>query len=218
MKVEQDILAKNDGYAARNRARFAERGIVAVNLMSSPGSGKTSLLVRTLEALGSSVPMAVIEGDQQTSLDADRIRATGVAALQVNTGKGCHLDASMIERAVARLDVPDRALLFIENVGNLVCPAGFDLGEHQRVVLCSVTEGEDKPDKYPNMFAFADVVIVHKIDLLPYVPTDVDVLEQGIARIQPRAEILRVSTTTGEGFDAWLGWLERLRHRAEAAQ
>ena len=218
VKIEQDILAKNDGYAAKNRARFAERGIVAINLMSSPGSGKTSLLVRTLEALGSRVPMAVIEGDQQTSLDADRIRATGVPALQVNTGKGCHLDASMIERAAERLEVPDGALLFIENVGNLVCPAGFDLGEHKRVVLCSVTEGEDKPAKYPNMFAFADMVIVNKIDLLPYVPIDVEVLEEGIARIQPNAEILRVSTTTGEGFDAWIGWLERMRHRAEAAQ
>jgi hydrogenase nickel incorporation protein HypB len=211
VKIERDILAKNDAYAARNRQRFERDAILAINLMSSPGSGKTTLLVRTLEALRDDVPVAVIEGDQQTSLDAERIRATGTPALQVNTGKGCHLDANMVERAVPRLTLDRGGILFIENVGNLVCPAGFDLGEHRRVVLCSVTEGEDKPEKYPNMFVAADLVIINKIDLLPYVPIDIDTLERGIRRIQPRAEILRLSATTGEGFDAWTAWLEGAR-------
>ncbi|MCA9621739.1 MAG: hydrogenase nickel incorporation protein HypB, partial [Myxococcales bacterium] len=179
---------------------------LAVNLMSSPGAGKTTLLVRTLEELGGGLPLGVIEGDQETSLDAERIRRTGVAALQVNTGRGCHLDASMVARASQGLEVHG-GILFIENVGNLVCPAGFDLGEAKRVVIASVTEGEDKPAKYPHMFAGADLVIINKLDLLPYVPIDLDILELGIARVAPEAKILELSAVTGKGFDAWLTWL-----------
>ena len=206
--VERDILSVNDHVAAHNRARFAERATFAVNLMSSPGSGKTSLLVRTLRDMRGRVPVAVIEGDQQTSLDAERIRATGAPAVQVTTGKACHLDAAMVDRALGDLPALARGVLFVENVGNLVCPASFDLGEGKRVVLASVTEGEDKPLKYAGMFATADLVLVSKIDLLPHLAFDVGALEDNARRIKPGVEILRVSATTGEGLDAWYGWLE----------
>ena len=167
--IEQDILGRNNAVAARNRQYFAQRGILALNLMSSPGSGKTTLLVRTIDALKAELPIAVVEGDQQTSLDADRIRATGAQAVQVNTGKGCHLDADMVERALATLAPAEASVVLIENVGNLVCPAAFDLGEAQKVVILSVTEGDDKPLKYPDMFHAADLMVINKVDLLPYV-------------------------------------------------
>jgi hydrogenase nickel incorporation protein HypB len=160
--VEQDILARNNALAAENRARFSAADVLTLNLVSSPGAGKTSLLVATLERLGSSLPLAVIEGDQETSADAERIRATGVPTVQVNTGKGCHLDARMVASAIDHIGLPEQGVLFIENVGNLVCPAGFDLGEAHKVVMCSVTEGEDKPLKYPGLFAIADVLLITK--------------------------------------------------------
>ena len=209
VRIEQDILARNDTFAELNRQAFADRGNFALNLVSSPGSGKTTLLVRTITALQGRMPVFVIEGDQQTSLDADRIRATGAAAVQVNTGKGCHLDAHMVGRALAQLDPADGGLVMIENVGNLVCPAAFDLGEAHKVVILSVTEGADKPQKYPDMFHAADLMLVNKVDLLPYVEFDVDAAVACARRIRPGLEVLCVSATTGEGFAAWLAWLER---------
>lgn len=206
VRIQEDILGRNNLLAGENRARFAKAGSFVVNLMSSPGSGKTTVLTRTLRGLLGRVELAVIEGDQQTSLDAERIRQTGVPALQINTGKGCHLDASMIGRALDELP-PPRGVLFIENVGNLVCPAGFDLGEHRRVVVVSVTEGEDKPLKYPDMFSIADLVLVNKVDLLPHLAFDVEALEANVQRLKPGVPVLRLSATTGHGFDAWLEWL-----------
>ena len=209
VQIEQDILAKNNAYAALNRRLLADRGVFALNLVSSPGSGKTTLLVRTIEALRAKVPVAVIEGDQQTSLDADRIRATGTRAVQVNTGKGCHLDAHMVGHALSTLDPAVGSLLLIENVGNLVCPAAFDLGEAHKVVILSVTEGDDKPLKYPDMFHAADLLLVNKIDLLPYVRFDVDAAIGYARRVRPGLDVIQVSATTGKGVDAWLAWLER---------
>ncbi len=208
LRIERDILGKNDALAARNRATLAAHGILALNLVSSPGSGKTSLLVRTLQLLAGRVPAAVIEGDQQTEFDAERIRATGVAALQINTGKGCHLDADMIARALPRLALADGGLLFIENVGNLVCPAAFDLGEAHKVVILSITEGEDKPLKYPDMFAAADLMLLNKIDLLPHLQFDVQRAIDYALRVNPRLQVIRTSATSGEGLDEWLAWLE----------
>jgi hydrogenase nickel incorporation protein HypB len=212
LSIEQDILAKNNRYAAQNRQSFADRGVLALNLVSSPGSGKTSLLVRTIEALKGELPMAVVEGDQQTTHDADRIRATGAPALQINTGKGCHLDALMIGRAIEQLDVVDDSVLFIENVGNLVCPSGFDLGEAAKVVVLSVTEGEDKPLKYPDMFRAARLLLLNKVDLLPHLAFDVERCLDYARRINPEIRVIRTSATTGEGVDQWLDWL-----RGEAA-
>jgi hydrogenase nickel incorporation protein HypB len=211
IRVERDILDKNDAYAADNRRLFAARGMLALNLVSSPGAGKTTLLVRTLERLRDVAPVAVIEGDQQTSCDAERIRATGVAAIQINTGKGCHLDASMVKAAVARLDPAPGTVLMIENVGNLVCPAAFDLGEAHKVVVLSVTEGEDKPLKYPDMFRAATLMLLNKCDLLPYVPFDVAKALEYARRVNPTIDIIRTSATSGEGLDAWLGWIARAR-------
>jgi len=217
VQIEQDILAKNDGYARVNRQRLADHGTFALNLVSSPGSGKTSLLVRTIEALAGRFPVAVIEGDQQTSRDADRIRATGAPAVQINTGKGCHLDAHMVGEALGQLTLPVGGLLLIENVGNLVCPAAFDLGEAHKVVILSVTEGEDKPIKYPDMFHAADLLLVNKIDLLPHLDFDVDAAIAFAHRVRPGLEVLRVSARTGEGFDAWIEWLARGVAAARAA-
>jgi len=205
--VEQDILAKNDRYAAVNRRLFNATGVLVLNLMSSPGSGKTTLLCRTLADLHGLFPAAVVEGDQQTSHDADRIRATGTPAIQVNTGKGCHLDAQMLTEASAAFDLPRGSVLFVENVGNLVCPAGFDLGETARIVVVSVTEGEDKPLKYPNMFATADVVLVNKVDLLPHLSFDVDRLVGNVHKIRPDVPVFQVSATSGAGLDHWYGWI-----------
>ena len=208
LRIERDILGKNDALAARNRAQLAAHGILALNLVSSPGSGKTSLLVSTLHRLAGRIPAAVIEGDQQTEFDAERIRATGVAALQINTGKGCHLDADMIARALPRLALADGGLLFIENVGNLVCPAAFDLGEAHKVVILSVTEGEDKPLKYPDMFAAADLLLLNKVDLLPHLQFDVQRAIGYALRVNPRLRVIRTSATSGAGLDEWLAWLE----------
>jgi hydrogenase nickel incorporation protein HypB len=217
VQVEQDILAKNNAYAGDNRRRFAERGIFAVNLVSSPGSGKTTLLTRSIETLKAKHAIAVIEGDQQTSMDAERIRATGVPAIQVNTGKGCHLDAHMVGHAFERLALPEDALLLIENVGNLVCPADFDLGEAHKVVILSVTEGEDKPLKYPNMFRAADLMILNKVDLLPHLSFDLEKCLGYARRVNPRIAVMQVSATRGDGMAEWLAWLERgLAHAGEA--
>lgn len=208
VQIEQDILSHNNRFADANRRFFAERRILALNFVSSPGSGKTTLLVKTIEALKGRYPIAVIEGDQQTSHDAERIRATGVPAIQINTGKGCHLDAHQVGHALEALDPPEGAILLIENVGNLVCPAAFDLGEQAKVALLSVTEGEDKPLKYPDIFAVSDVMLVNKIDLLPYVSFDVAKASDYAARVRPGIETLLVSAQTGEGFDRWLAWIE----------
>jgi hydrogenase nickel incorporation protein HypB len=208
LRIEQDILGKNDHLATLNRARLAEQGIFALNLVSSPGSGKTTLLTRTIEDLTTRHAMAVIEGDQQTANDAERIRATGVPALQINTGKGCHLDAHMVGHALDDLKPAPGSVLFIENVGNLVCPAAFDLGEAHKVAILSVTEGEDKPLKYPNMFAAADLVLLNKVDLLPYLPFDVERCEAYARQVNPTVSILRVSAVSGEGMAAWYDWIE----------
>ena len=209
VQVERDLLAANDSWAAKNRERFEASSTLCLNLVSSPGSGKTSLLVRTVTALAGRRPVAVVEGDQQTSNDADRIRATGAPAVQVNTGKGCHLEAPMVARALDRLPPVQGGVLFIENVGNLVCPALFDLGEAAKVAILSVTEGEDKPLKYPDMFRAARLMLVNKVDLLPYLDFDVAACEANARRVNPGIEILRVSARTGEGFDDWLAWIER---------
>jgi len=209
LRIEQDILAKNDAYAAQNRKVFADKGIFALNLVSSPGAGKTALLVRTIRSLGDRFEISVIEGDQQTSHDAERIRATGAQAVQINTGKGCHLDAHMVGHAYARLNPPQDAILMIENVGNLVCPAAFDLGEAHKVVVLSVTEGEDKPLKYPDMFRRASLMLLNKIDLLPYLEFDLQRCIAYAHRTNPGLAIIGVSATTGEGIPEWLVWLEQ---------
>ncbi len=218
LRIEQDILAKNDAYAAQNRSAFEQRGIFALNLVSSPGAGKTALLVRTIRALGDRFEISVIEGDQQTSHDAERIRATGAPAVQINTGKGCHLDAHMVGHALARLDPPQDAILMIENVGNLVCPAAFDLGEAHKVVVLSVTEGEDKPLKYPDMFRRASLMLLNKIDLLPYLEFDLERCVDYAHRTNPGLRIIGVSAVTGEGIAEWLVWLEQGAGRARAAR
>ncbi len=211
--IEQDILGKNNQYAAANRGRFAKLGVLALNLVSSPGSGKTTLLTRTLRDLKDKIPLAVIEGDQQTSNDADRIRATGVPAIQINTGKGCHLDAHQVGHAVDHLNLREGSVLMIENVGNLVCPAAFDLGEAYKVAILSITEGEDKPIKYPDMFHAADLLLLNKIDLLPHLQFDVSLCMEYARRVNPGIQILRVSAATGEGMEQWYRWL-RLNQEA----
>ena len=208
VQVEQDILAKNNQYASANRSHFAEHGLFALNLVSSPGSGKTALLTRTIARLKGKTRIAVIEGDQQTSLDADRIRATGVSAVQINTGKGCHLDAQMVGHAVAKLALADDSLLLIENVGNLVCPAAFDLGEAHKVAILSVTEGEDKPLKYPDMFAAAEVMLLNKVDLLPYLNFNVPLCIEYARRINPYIRVILTSAVSDEGMAEWQEWLE----------
>jgi hydrogenase nickel incorporation protein HypB len=207
VSLEQNVLAKNDAIARDNRAWLRKRDAIALNLMSSPGSGKTTLLERTLVALARTRPAAVIEGDQATSLDAERLRRTGAPAVQVNTGAGCHLDAALVRSALSRLDPPTGAVIFVENVGNLVCPAMFDLGEQRKVVVISVTEGTDKPLKYPYMFAAADLVLVNKIDLLPYVDFDLDLCAKHARGVNPDLTLLTVSATTGEGMPSWYDWI-----------
>ena len=213
VEIEQNILSKNDEYAAANRTYFIEREILALNLVSSPGSGKTTLLTRTIEGLKNSLSMSVIEGDQQTANDADRIRETGVKAVQINTGKGCHLDAHMVGHALETLEPENNSAVFIENVGNLVCPAAFDLGEAHKVAIFSVTEGEDKPLKYPDMFHAADVMILNKIDLLPYLDFKVGQCIDYSRRVNPDIEVLQVSARSGEGMDAWFSWIEKERKK-----
>jgi hydrogenase nickel incorporation protein HypB len=208
VRIEQDILAHNNAHAQANRRWLAQRGIFAVNLMSSPGSGKTTLLTGTIERLRGRVEIGVIEGDQQTSQDAERIRATGAKAVQINTGKGCHLEAHVVQQALARLDPAPDSVLVIENVGNLVCPAAFDLGEAHKVVVLSVTEGEDKPLKYPDMFHAASVMLLNKIDLLPHVSFDVGRCVEYARRINPDLRVIELSATRGDGMDEWLAWIE----------
>ena len=211
IQLEHDILAKNNAYAAENRNFFVDHGILALNLVSSPGSGKTSLLVKTIEMLGDRLKSYVVEGDQQTANDAERIRATGAPAIQINTGKGCHLDGHMVGHAVEHLAPSDGSVVFIENVGNLVCPAAFDLGEAHKVAILSVTEGEDKPIKYPDMFAASDLVLVNKTDLLPHLDFDVDEAIANARKVNPSIKVLKVSARTGEGMDAWLAWIMAAR-------
>ncbi|MGB0694652.1 MAG: hydrogenase nickel incorporation protein HypB [Rhodospirillaceae bacterium] len=222
VEIETGILSKNDRYAVGNRSRLQAEGILALNLVSSPGSGKTTLLCKTIEALKDRLPCSVIEGDQQTANDADRIRATGAPAIQINTGKGCHLDAHMVGHALETLGPAKDSVLFIENVGNLVCPAAFDLGEDAKVAILSVTEGEDKPLKYPDMFAAAGLVLLNKTDLAPHCDVDLDLYEANARRINPTAEILRVSARTGEGMERWFAWIDArraaLRSKQEAAE
>ena len=208
ISIERDILSKNNAYADANRGRFRDAGVFAMNVLSSPGSGKTSLLVRTILALRDRWSVAVIEGDQQTSNDAERIRQTGAQAVQINTGKGCHLDAHMVGHALEQLSLEPGGLLFIENVGNLVCPAAFDLGEACKVVVLSVTEGEDKPLKYPDMFAAAALMLLNKSDLLPHLDFNIDACLAAALRVNPRLQILTVSARTGEGLGAFYAWIE----------
>ncbi|WP_373049769.1 hydrogenase nickel incorporation protein HypB [Thalassovita aquimarina] len=215
IEIETDILSKNDRFAGANRQMLRGKGVFAVNLVSSPGSGKTTLLCKTIEAMGDQ-PLAVIEGDQQTANDAERIRATGAQAVQINTGKGCHLDGHMVGHAMEKLDIASGSVLFIENVGNLVCPAGFDLGEDCKVAILSVTEGEDKPLKYPDMFTAAKLAVLNKIDLAPHCDVDLDLYEANLRRVNPGIEVLRLSARTGDGMRQWTEWLQANRDRKGA--
>jgi hydrogenase nickel incorporation protein HypB len=209
VELQTRVLAKNDALAARNRAWFAGREILAVNLVSSPGAGKTTLLERTIRDLRGQYEIGVLEGDQATSLDGDRIRAAGAPAVQVNTGTGCHLEADMVMRGLGELRPPPRSMVLIENVGNLVCPAMFDLGERAKVVILSVTEGEDKPHKYPHMFRAASLLLISKLDLLPHVEFDVDRVTAAAREVNPALGVLCVSARTGEGMAQWYDWLRR---------
>ena len=208
IRIEREVYAVNDSHARQNRARLAQTQTLALNLVSSPGSGKTTLLTRLIERLSAKLPIIVIEGDQQTDADAQRIRATGVPAIQINTGKGCHLDAHMIGHALEELPPAASGVLFIENVGNLVCPAGFDLGEAHKIVVLSVTEGEDKPLKYPDIFTAADLMVLNKSDLLAHIDFNVADCMANALRVNPRIQILMVSARTGEGLSALCAWIE----------
>ena len=209
LEIEQDILQNNEVMAARNRGYFDAKNIFALNLVSSPGSGKTSILEKTLADLNAKIPFYVIEGDQQTLNDANRIDALKIPVIQINTGKGCHLESDMVYDAVKKLDLKNDSVLMIENVGNLVCPSMFDLGESKRVVIISVTEGEDKPIKYPDMFHTSDICIINKIDLLPYINVNVEKLKNYALQVNPKLEFFEVSATTGEGMEAWYNWLKK---------
>lgn len=217
VQIEQDILGKNNQYAVGNRQWLEQRGILALNLVSSPGSGKTTLLTRSIDDLKGQCPISVIEGDQQTANDADRIRETGAPAIQINTGKGCHLDAHMVGHAIESLGPESNSLLFIENVGNLVCPAAFDLGEAHKVAILSVTEGEDKPLKYPDMFHAADLMILNKVDLLPYLDFDVERCIEAARRVNPDIQVLQLSAKSGEGLEGWYQWIKARMNSAEVA-
>ena len=209
--MEEDILGKNNRLASRNKGYFEAKAVVALNLMSSPGSGKTTLLERTILALDGKKPVAVIEGDQQTLNDAERIHRTGAPVVQVNTGNGCHLDADMIRQALDQLELQQESILFIENVGNLVCPSLFELGEKKRIVIISVTEGEDKPLKYPTMFEHADTCIINKTDLLPYVDFNVELVKKHALSVNPHLYIMELSALRGEGMEQWIQWLLDLK-------
>jgi hydrogenase nickel incorporation protein HypB len=207
------VLARNDEQAARNRGWLSQQGILALNLMSAPGAGKTALLERTMREAGGELRLQVIEGDQATDHDAQRLRAAGCPAVQINTGTGCHLDAAMVERGLQQLSPAESSVVVIENVGNLVCPALFDLGEHARVVLSAVTEGDDKPVKYPHMFRAATLVLLNKVDLLPYVPFEIGRFQTYARLVNPALEVLPLSVTRGDGMPEWYGWMrERARH------
>ena len=207
VSLEAEILAKNDKLAEKNRGWFADRNILALNLVSSPGAGKTTLLERTIRDLSNQFPINVIEGDQETINDAERIRSTGCDVIQINTGTGCHLEADMLARGLEELKPPPDSVVMIENVGNLVCPALFDLGEKCKVAILSVTEGEDKPLKYPHMFRASDVMILNKVDLLPHVQFDVKKCVESARQVNPGIHVFEVSATTGEGLDSWYNWL-----------
>lgn len=209
VEVEQDVLRQNDLTAARNRGYFEARNILALNLVSSPGSGKTAILERTLKDLKEEIPFYVIEGDQQTLNDANRIAALDVPVRQINTGKGCHLESDMVYEAVRQLDLQTDSVLMIENVGNLVCPSMFNLGEQKRVVIISITEGEDKPIKYPDMFHTADICLINKMDLQPYVKCDLQRLRDYALQVNPNLEFFEVSATEGAGMEAWYDWLRK---------
>ena len=213
VELEQDILQSNHLLAMQNRGFFEAKNILALNLVSSPGSGKTSFLEKTLKDLKEEIPFYVIEGDQQTFQDARRIETIGTPVVQINTGQGCHLDSDMVHKAVKKLNPKENAVVLIENVGNLVCPALFDLGEKSRVVLISVTEGDDKPIKYPDMFQSADICIINKIDLLPYVNFDVNKAKDYALRVNHHLLFFEVSATTGEGMEAWYTWLRKEREK-----
>lgn len=204
ISLEQAVLSKNDQIAERNRGWFEGRGVLALNLVSSPGAGKTTLLERTIREIGQSRPVYVIEGDQMTTNDADRVRAAGAKAIQINTGAGCHLEADMIRDAVKTLDPEQGAILLIENVGNLVCPSMFDLGEKMKVAVISTTEGEDKPLKYPHMFRASEVVVINKIDIAEIVEFDEEECRRNIAEVNPQAKVISVSAKTGANFKIWL--------------
>jgi len=210
LEIQKNILSANDLQAERNKGYFEALGIVALNLVSSPGSGKTSILERTIKEYGNNRSCYVIEGDQQTMNDAQRIEAAGAPVIQINTGNGCHLDALMINKAVKQLSVPAKSLLLIENVGNLVCPALFDLGENRRVVIISVTEGEDKPAKYPNMFETSHLCLINKSDLLPYLDFDVEKLKNIALKVNPNLRFIVMSAKSGEGFNEWYEYLQQL--------
>ncbi|SNR67777.1 hydrogenase nickel incorporation protein HypB [Lutibacter flavus] len=216
LEIEQDILQNNQVLAARNRGYFEAKNIFALNLVSSPGSGKTSLLERTLADLKDEIPFYVIEGDQQTLNDANRIDALDIPVIQINTGKGCHLESDMVYDAVKKLEMQNDSILMIENVGNLVCPSMFDLGESKRVVIISTTEGEDKPIKYPDMFHTSDICIINKIDLLPYVNIDVNKLKNYALQVNPNLQFFEVSATTGDGMEAWYKWLKSKKQKAKS--
>ncbi|GAC1376330.1 MAG: hydrogenase nickel incorporation protein HypB [Actinomycetota bacterium] len=217
MVLEQAVLAKNDLTADTNRAWFAGQGVLTVNLMSSPGAGKTTLLERTIRDLSAELDLGVIEGDQETLLDANRIRSAGARAVQINTGSGCHLDAEMVARALKVLEPAPRSILFIENVGNLVCPALFDLGERAKIVIMSVTEGQDKPLKYPQMFRAAELMILNKMDLVPYVSFDPEQCIAYARQINPNLQVISVSATRGDGLEEWYDWLRTQRGPTPAA-
>jgi len=209
IKIQKNVLSKNDELAAELRRDFARKGVLVLNMLSSPGSGKTTLLEKTARALAGKLRIAAIEGDLQTERDADRIRAAGVRAVQINTGRGCHLDANMIANILPKLEVAELDVLFIENVGNLVCPAAFDLGEDFAVLLMSVTEGDDKPAKYPTAFLKADLLVLNKLDLQPYTNFDIERFRGDVARVKPSLPMLQVSCTTEQGLESWFQWIER---------
>jgi hydrogenase nickel incorporation protein HypB len=218
IEIEKNILSKNDGYAESNRHWLNQHGMAALNLVSSPGAGKTTLLVETLLRIKNDFSVGVIEGDQETANDADRIKETGVAAIQINTGKGCHLDAHMVGHAIQALPLNRDGVVFIENVGNLVCPASFDLGEDAKVVILSTTEGEDKPIKYPDMFSVSDLMLISKIDLLPYLDFNVDQAIDYAKRVNPNLEIILLSAKSGEGMEAWINWISSKRSYKQDVQ
>ena len=213
IRVEEDLLAKNNRLAAGNRQLFTSSHLLVLNLVSSPGSGKTSLLERTLADLNRRFNFSVLEGDQQTTNDADRIAATGVPVKQINTGAGCHLDAHMVGHGVESFDLVETDILMIENVGNLVCPAAFDLGEDHKVTVLSVTEGEDKPLKYPQMFEASDLILINKIDLLPYLDFDLEQCKAFAHQVNPMIQIIELSCRSGDGMQQWYDWLSQKTHQ-----
>jgi len=218
IKVLRDVLSANDGIARRNQSQLDKHGILTINVMSSPGAGKTSLILRTTEKFKGRARIAVIEGDVASTIDADKVSKQGVAVVQINTAGGCHLDANMTENALNNLPLDDIDLLLIENVGNLICPAGFALGEHKRVMLLSLPEGDDKPYKYPSMFTEADVVLINKTDLLPYLDFNVISFTKAVSGLNPKVKIFQVSCKTGQGLEDWFSWLQNQMKEMKATR